>query len=191
MADTRIDHQEISTATMRPATVTSEHKKGIEMLRRLQAKTQERQKHAPPIMARVLGETMKTLTLRTPEEEEVWLEREKRDKARRKEKEINENLQSLSALAGKRFAYGRVTLDNYTTPHQKQKDVVARLRTFLENVRERTVEGRGLIFLGSVGTGKDHLMFRRALSRGQTWDLREVDQRARPVRHIPRCHPGG
>lgn len=64
--------------------------------------------------------------------------------------------------------YHDCTLDNFEIYHDDQPNVLARLRDLAERLPEYTTEGRGLVFYGPSGTGKDHLataMLKEAISR--------------------------
>lgn len=61
----------------------------------------------------------------------------------------------LESDLGKRYSRRRATLDTFEVRCPGQQKVIDRLRPLVANLG--TIEG-GLIFIGSVGTGKDHLM---------------------------------
>lgn len=58
---------------------------------------------------------------------------------------------------GPRYSPARCSLGSYAVKHPAQRDVVQRLSVLLHNLGEFVASGRGLIFYGSIGTGKDHL----------------------------------
>lgn len=64
--------------------------------------------------------------------------------------------QSLSSRIGERYA--NCTLANFEADHEPQKRVVAKLREYGELISVNVSEGRGIVFFGPKGTGKDHLM---------------------------------
>ncbi len=50
------------------------------------------------------------------------------------------------------------TLDNYAIDEPGQEAVIAVLRDYVSNARERIAAGRGIVLFGPSGTGKDHLL---------------------------------
>tara|TARA_B100000809_G_scaffold78768_1_gene76708 strand:+ start:1031 stop:1717 length:687 start_codon:yes stop_codon:yes gene_type:complete len=72
-------------------------------------------------------------------------------------------------------AYRESWLNNYTVSHPGQAEVLAMVRQYGQTVADRVERGQNLIFFGSKGTGKDHLMTAiirqaiRATGRPVTW----------------------
>src|SRR5262249_39787414 len=78
-------------------------------------------------------------------------------------------LQRLEAQLGKRYSRDRTRLETFNVYHPAQNEVIDRLRKISEQWPERLLRGDGLLFYGSVGTGKDHLlaaMLYAAIERG-------------------------
>jgi DNA replication protein DnaC len=67
-------------------------------------------------------------------------------------------IDALARCLGCRYSPERVSLDRYQVYHTDQGRVVERLRQVLKNLPAMVEEGRGLVFYGAVGTGKDHLL---------------------------------
>ena len=66
-------------------------------------------------------------------------------------------LDYLRSCLGPRYAPDRVgDLNKYELYHKDQQAVIQQLRDV--NLAEMTQSGRGLLFLGTVGAGKDHLL---------------------------------
>jgi len=59
---------------------------------------------------------------------------------------------------GARYAPADVSLKKFEIYHPNQRVVVESLTALVAELPALVREGRGLVFLGSVGTGKDHLM---------------------------------
>lgn len=59
---------------------------------------------------------------------------------------------------GGRYDFARVQLEHYEVYHDQQTSVLARLNRLTPRLPEIVKAGCGLIFLGTVGTGKDHLL---------------------------------
>jgi DNA replication protein DnaC len=74
---------------------------------------------------------------------------------RRKQWKIAQDISRLVDSAGRRFEHA--TLDSYRSAMPAQREVVSRLKSYLDNESARG--GQGLVFFGPVGTGKDHLAF--------------------------------
>ncbi len=66
--------------------------------------------------------------------------------------------QSLGHQLGARYSADRCTLDSFEVYNQKQADIVNRLRRLIPSLPDMVRAGRGILFYGSVGTGKDHLL---------------------------------
>lgn len=87
--------------------------------------------------------------------------------ARNRSRQIQKNLGSLMEQLGSRYSPTLASLDTYRIEHVNQRPVVAALRA--ANVEEMVKAGRGIVLLGAVGTGKDHLlaaMLYRAVQAG-------------------------
>lgn len=57
-----------------------------------------------------------------------------------------------------RYAPERASLEAFAVYHQAQRPVLDRLRGLAAELPALAADGRGLIFYGLVGTGKDHLL---------------------------------
>lgn len=80
--------------------------------------------------------------------------REAADEQRRKAKLV----ESLTADLGPRYHPARCSLDTFRVQDTKaQGPVLARLQALAESLDVTTADGSGLVFIGGVGTGKDHL----------------------------------
>lgn len=72
--------------------------------------------------------------------------------------DCRETVKDLSKVLGPRYSASRCGLKTFDLYHLDQKPVLARLQALEPKLVEFVQRGQGLIFLGSVGTGKDHLM---------------------------------
>lgn len=66
-----------------------------------------------------------------------------------------ESWKVLKSAVGRRYADCK--LENYVIGDAQQNKSVNAVREFVDSIEERTAEGRGLVFIGPPGTGKDHL----------------------------------
>jgi DNA replication protein DnaC len=64
----------------------------------------------------------------------------------------------LAARLGRRYAPDRATLEGFEVYHRDQRPVLGRLREIRAELPGWLEGGRGLVFYGTVGTGKDHLL---------------------------------
>src|SRR5262245_3453215 len=64
----------------------------------------------------------------------------------------------LAADLGPRYAPERASLAMFRVYHPAQGAVLDRLRRLADCLAELAAAGSGLVFLGTVGTGKDHLL---------------------------------
>jgi DNA replication protein DnaC len=67
-------------------------------------------------------------------------------------------VERLAADVGARYSPDRVRLDNFEIYDARQRAVLERVRACADSLKEIIADGRGLIFFGTVGTGKDHLL---------------------------------
>lgn len=82
---------------------------------------------------------------------------------------IQQRFDELVASAGRRYANKRLT--NFIATTIDQKKVLERCRCYCAEMDDRIRAGEGLVMMGKVGTGKDHLAFaiaRHVISRGGT-----------------------
>lgn len=73
------------------------------------------------------------------------------------ERQKAEKVRVLVKSLGARYRPGIATLDSFEMVHPGQREVVYRLRKMADQIGVMTAEGKGIVFVGSVGTGKDHL----------------------------------
>lgn len=76
---------------------------------------------------------------------------------------------SLAGSLGARYSPDRATMANYRVYHSRQKLMVDRLAAISDEIETFVSGGRGIVWYGSVGTGKDHClaaMLYRAASAG-------------------------
>ena len=65
--------------------------------------------------------------------------------------------------------YAGCTVSNFTPPNDAAKAVLEGVNGYLAKLHEHVTDGNGIVFYGSAGTGKDHLMaacIRRAIECG-------------------------
>jgi DNA replication protein DnaC len=86
-------------------------------------------------------------------EERFRAEDERRAKAARLAE-----VEKLARKIGERYKPNRVDLANFQIYDPKQKAVVENVRRLAARIRESVEAGENVIFVGSVGVGKDHLM---------------------------------
>ena len=73
----------------------------------------------------------------------------------KRQRRIAEMGDDLDTSLGRR--YWSCSLENFQVTCRQQEEVIARLRALVPTLAKMTEEGRGLIFSGPAGTGKDHL----------------------------------
>jgi DNA replication protein DnaC len=78
--------------------------------------------------------------------------------AAKQARQAAEMVQRLAAQVGRRYAPDRVNLDTFELYDQKQRVLLAKARECARTIATLVDDGRGLVFFGVVGTGKDHLM---------------------------------
>jgi DNA replication protein DnaC len=62
--------------------------------------------------------------------------------------------EQIEADVGPRYSQKRISLDNFKVYHEGQREILKQLRAI--DLARMVAEGRGLLFLGPKGTGKDH-----------------------------------
>jgi DNA replication protein DnaC len=79
----------------------------------------------------------------------------------------NRHLLALQAQLGARYSYKRCSLESFKPTNDKQRQVIDKLKVF------DVESGRGLIFYGTIGTGKDHLLaamlYKVAATKPASW----------------------
>jgi DNA replication protein DnaC len=93
---------------------------------------------------------------RALEEKRRALEEEQR--AKEAEKRKQELLKSVTEAGGARYHPDRVSLDNYEVQHKGQDIILARVRDLAARLPAAVRAGESIVFYGTPGTGKDHLL---------------------------------
>jgi DNA replication protein DnaC len=86
---------------------------------------------------------------------------EERERKREEDREQQRRRGLVSALAhilGSRYSQDRTALDQYQVYHDAQQPIVAKIKDIAGRLAELVGDGRGIVLLGAVGTGKDHLL---------------------------------
>lgn len=65
---------------------------------------------------------------------------------------------SISGDLGKRYSQDRVSLKAFTIYDARQKPILTKLKKLLGELPDWADAGEGMVFYGTVGAGKDHLM---------------------------------
>lgn len=118
------------------------------------------QQRKPPITeqpcATTLKETMpKVIAKLGPAEDAAALERNRKAEIERLGREA---VATLVKQLGRRYSPDRASLEKYQCRIAEQARVVERLLAIVPTIGDFCAAGRGLIFHGTVGTGKDHLL---------------------------------
>ena len=122
-----------------------------EDLENLKAKTKA-SATTPPAMGRDVEEVFGRMRAVTAGVTKAFEERELR-------RLIAANVTVLAAELGARYGPALATLDRFRCDHPKQTEAVDRLRVVLRSGLGLFIsQGRSLVFYGTVGTGKDHLL---------------------------------
>lgn len=98
------------------------------------------------------------LKQRSPEEQAAIDARDAKHAHDEQERQIARVVAGLEYEMGRRYSYARARLDTFEINDPKQQEVCERLKALTPQLIGRIEAGRGLVFLGIVGTGKDHLM---------------------------------
>lgn len=112
----------------------------------------------PVPLADVLPNLTKRFSEWTPADHAAHDERIRRENAESADRNRLMRLDSLGRKLGSRYHPARTGLDRFQTYHPAQTPVLDQLRAITPTVREFVTAGRGLIFYGAVGTGKDFLL---------------------------------
>ncbi len=107
---------------------------------------------SPKLLADILPESLDRLARR---QAAPPMDQADREYAARK---TRLRVHNLALQLGARYSPARVSLDRFRIYHDAQKPVLDRLRALAPRLVELVGQGRGLIFFGPVGTGKDHLL---------------------------------
>lgn len=86
------------------------------------------------------------------------LAEQEREELRAKESKLVSALRDLESKLGARYSYQRASLDTFRAANAGQQKVANRLRVIRDDLTAFVSAGRSLIFAGSTGTGKDHLL---------------------------------
>lgn len=89
---------------------------------------------------------------RNGEEQEI-LEQQEADERRRQWM-----LRDVLTHIGDRYQPNSVSLDNYQTLHKGQAQILGRVRALAERLPELVKQGESIVWYGTPGTGKDHMM---------------------------------
>jgi DNA replication protein DnaC len=88
---------------------------------------------------------------------EAAMERQIQESEERKRQQLVwENRRRLGRCLGPRYREALVSLERYEIYHRSQQTVIERLRSL--SIDELIQDGRGIVFWGTVGTGKDYLL---------------------------------
>jgi DNA replication protein DnaC len=136
----------------------TEHRKGIEFLRRLQEKDPPRRLKASTVekIGKGLDELEKEVGAfsRMVESPEKAVLREANEKARRARQIIH----AIATARGVRYSPEETTIEKFECNLPQQMIVKARVQEISRKLPEMIGKGHGIIFYGNVGTGKDHLL---------------------------------
>jgi len=77
----------------------------------------------------------------------------------RLQREHGKRLALWEKLTAERSRYANCTLDNFEVTCEAQRVALDRVRQFAENLETHIENGTNVIFHGSCGSGKDHLLF--------------------------------
>ena len=78
-----------------------------------------------------------------------------KEKSGKRFEKVRASWYSAMVRIGKR--YSEATLDNFVASDPRQQAVIKTLRSLSSRLLEHSDRGHGLVFLGPIGTGKDHL----------------------------------
>jgi DNA replication protein DnaC len=113
---------------------------------------------AVPIRRLMSGKPMDAATAQRMEEvEKQRIQREKEMEERQKALRISDCIRDLADNVGRRYHPKAASLEKYQVYHKAQQPVLDKLRELVPRLPELVKEGRGLIFYGPCGSGKDHL----------------------------------
>lgn len=93
---------------------------------------------------------------RTPEQEADYIQRANEHEEHAAKMRRRSSLKELQSQLGPRYAPSRVALEKYEVYDARQKPILARIMAL--NIGELVKAGGNLVFFGTVGTGKDHLL---------------------------------
>ena len=108
-----------------------------------------------PHIAEVMDQKTPPLT---PEQAAKRAERLRAEEERQIEGRKSDARNRMARRLGKRYSPENCNLESFKVYHDKQRVVLDRLRALVPTLPEFVRAGRGLVFYGSVGTGKDHLL---------------------------------
>lgn len=110
--------------------------------------------NSTPILQSSLAKSFSRLRPATPDQAE---EMSKHEQARAERDKLLA-VDALERSMGKRYSERATDLGNYQIYHAEQKNVLVRIKDFLDDLEAHVQLGHGLMFFGPVGTGKDHLL---------------------------------
>lgn len=134
-----------ATDMIPPSTVQSDNKLAIKLTARVE---KEKPLHVNQDIL-----LLKQRMLATAEDPAI-IEAVALDEKRQKDSRIS----LLATQLGARYSPERVLLDKYRVTNAKQGAIVAQVKELRSGITDHVAGGRGIIFLGTIGTGKDHLM---------------------------------
>ncbi len=94
--------------------------------------------------------------LATPEPTSEEVARAEQRARQERNERLREAWRNLTGPMGAR--YSDCTLDNYRTASKAQEAVLAEVRQYAAEIRQRVKCGQGVVLFGPSGTGKDHLL---------------------------------
>lgn len=68
------------------------------------------------------------------------------------------NVSRLEATLGKRYSFAATAIGKFEIYDKRQQPIIDRLTALSGELKDFVAQGRGLVFLGAIGTGKDHLL---------------------------------
>lgn len=121
--------------------------------------TAETVEQDPQSVGEVLGRfTMPEIPPEVSEERERIRAKEAEDALENKRRVLWNH---VVASVGRRYAFCRAKNFEFSPDPEiatRQRDVISRLEDYAENIDENVKMGRGVVFYGPTGTGKDHLL---------------------------------
>lgn len=102
--------------------------------------------------------TREAMVSRTPEQ---WADIERRreeDERPQKERERQRAVAQLAGQLGRRYGPDRCTLERFEVTNNEQAEVKGRVVKLAAQLPDLVEEGRSVVFFGTVGAGKDHLL---------------------------------
>ena len=111
---------------------------------------------APPVPERPIGQLAEAVLRQARRDFDGERQRKQANMEHRKTVETSQAIKYLAETLGRRYAPNLASLEAFVVTNERQQQVLDRLRAAC--VEHMVPRGDGLVFLGSVGTGKDHLL---------------------------------